>query len=189
MRWRERLHGGASCSGARRVGFADQLRRSRSACRSLPDNAVYLVPALLDWGPLLGAAGARYALRHDACTGRAHIIRAARGDRLQCHDLLAAMLADSSRPLTTLRVDGGAAADDFLMQFQADILNCRLERPATLETTLRGSAMLAAQALGWPAWPPESDGAGQQRSFQPARAEEQRRQLLAGWQAAVRRSI
>ncbi len=159
---------------------------------SLPDNGgVYLVPAFTGLGAPYWEPRARGTLcGMTRGTGRAHIIRAAEeAIAYQCHDLLAAMLADSSRPLTTLRVDGGAAADDFLMQFQADILNCRLERPATLETTLRGSAMLAAQALGWPAWPPESDGAGQQRSFQPAMAEEQRRQLLAGWQAAVRRSI
>ena len=95
--------------------------------------------------------------------------------------------ADAERPLSVLRVDGGASADDFLMQIQADLLGCRIERPACTETTALGAAALAAQALGWPA-PASRTDASAPRMFTPARDEPWRRQQLAGWRRAVARA-
>ena len=83
-------------------------------------------------------------------TGRAQIIRAAvESTAYQCWDVVEAMRADSGQPIASLRADGGASADDFLMQFQADLLECRVERPTCIETPALGAASLAALALGW----------------------------------------
>ena len=121
-------------------------------------------------------------------TGRPQIIRAAlEAIAYQCVDVVDAMLADYPHPITVLRADGGAAANDFLMQFQADVLDCPVERPANMESTALGAAALAALALGWhtldslASRPPA-------RVFSPAMDSDRRRHLLAGWRKAVTRA-
>jgi glycerol kinase len=157
---------------------------------SVPDaGGVFLVPAFAGlgaphWDPY--ARGTLVGLTRG--TGRRHIIRAAEeAIAFQCADLVAAMLADAGHPLSVLRVDGGAAADDFLMQIQADLLDCRIERPACTETTALGAAALAALALGWPTPGSRADRPAP-RIFTPARDEPWRRQQLAGWHRAVTRA-
>jgi glycerol kinase len=97
------------------------------------------------------------------------------------------MQADYGHPITLLRVDGGASSDDFLMQFQADVLGCRIERPVCMETTALGAAALAALALGWQTR--ESVGSRPaEKRFAPSMPDSQRQRLLAGWRKAVSRA-
>ena len=99
------------------------------------------------------------------------------------------MQADSGEALAELRVDGGAAVNNFLMQFQADILGCRIVRPADIETTALGAAYLAGLATGFfqsleeveAFWRPE-------RVFEPSMSQEKRDELYAGWKKAVARA-
>ena len=157
---------------------------------SVPDTGgVYLVPAFAGLGAPHWDAYARGAIvGMTRGTGRRHIIRAAEeAIAFQCAELAAAMEADAGCPLNVLRVDGGASADDFLMQIQANLLGCRIERPACTETTALGAAALAAQALGWPA-PAAGADAPAPHMFTPARDEPWRRQQLAGWRRAVARA-
>ena len=100
------------------------------------------------------------------------------------------MAADAGAPLGVLNVDGGASANDFLMQFQADLLGCELRRPANLETTSMGAAYLAGLATGF--WSGTDELRGLRaaddvfcRQMDVGRADE----LLAGWHDAVRRTV
>ena len=123
-------------------------------------------------------------------TKREHIIRAAQESiAYQSWDLVRAMEQDTGLPLAELRVDGGASRDAFLMQFQADILDREVRRPAIRETTALGAAYLAGLAAG--VW----SGTGELRrlwrggpAFSPAMPPEQRERLLAQWHRAVGRS-
>ena len=190
------LEGSVFMGGAVMQWLRDELQilpRSSDAgpiAASVPDTGgVVLVPAFAGLGAPhwdMYARGALLGLTRG--TRRAHIIRAAEESiAYQCGDVVTAMQADSGRPLARLRVDGGAAADDFLMQFQADLLACPVERPACMESTALGAAALAALALGWQtperlaARPPE-------KSFAPALPAETRARLLAGWRKAVSRA-
>ena len=158
--------------------------------RSIPDTGgVYFVPAFAGLGAPhwdMYARGALLGLTRG--TGRAQIVRAAlEAIAYQCADVAAAMAADGGRPLAVLRADGGAAANDFLMQFQADVLGCPIERPASMESTARGAAALAALALGWHT--PQSLAAHPaERTFAPAMPAARRAALLAGWRKAVARA-
>jgi glycerol kinase len=99
------------------------------------------------------------------------------------------MVADGAPRPTALRVDGGAAADNLLLQLQADILDVPVERPAVLETTALGAAYLAGLAVGF--WKDQSEIAGHwslDRRFEPAMAASRRERLLDGWHRAVERS-
>ena len=159
----------------------------------VPDShGVYLVPAFVGlgaphWDP--EARGAVHGLTLDA-TG-AHLARASlEAVAYQTHDLFAAMVADGSAPPTTLRVDGGMAANDWLGQFLSDILDCRVERPVNLETTALGAAFLAGLATGVWSNLEEIAQAWQARDrFEPTMPAAQRERLLAGWQEAVRRTL
>ena len=123
-------------------------------------------------------------------SGRAQIVRATlESIAYQTRDVVAAMSADSGLALETLRVDGGAVANDFLMQFQADVLGVPVERPAVTETTALGAAYLAGLAVGF--WDSQEEIAGQwrlEKSFEPAMSVDQRESLYARWQTAVERS-
>jgi len=107
----------------------------------------------------------------------------------QTRDVVECVRADSGLALERLRVDGGAARNDFLMQFQADILGVPVERPPVLEVTALGAALLAGLAVGF--WSDraelESLGAGAQ-IFEPRLRAERRELLYAGWKRAVERS-
>ncbi len=159
---------------------------------SVPDNGgVYLVPAFAGlgaphWDPY--ARGAIFGLTRGAT--RAHVARAAlESIAFQSADVLAAMEKDAAIVLTELRVDGGASANNLLLQFQADLLGVPVVRPKILETTALGAAYLAGLAVGY--WASTDDiGANWQvdRRFEPAMARDRADELRAGWHKAVARA-
>ncbi len=151
---------------------------------------VYVVPAFTGLGAPhwdMNARGAILGLTRGA--GRNHIIRAAlESIAYQTADVLRAMEEDTGIPLRELRVDGGASANNFLMQFQADIVDRPLRRPNIRETTALGAAYLAGLATG--VWSGLEDIRGSwtlDRLYQPAMAADKRTGLLAGWHEAVDR--
>lgn len=190
------LEGSIFIGGAVLQWLRDELKilthaaDSDPIARSIPDTGgVYFVPAFAGLGAPhwdMYARGALLGLTRG--TGRAQIVRASlEAIAYQCADVAAAMAADGGRPLAVLRADGGAAANDFLMQFQADVLGCPIERPASMESTARGAAALAALALGWHT--PQSLAAHPaEKTFAPAMPADRRAALLAGWRKAVARA-
>ena len=174
------------------LGIILEASDTQAMAASLPDNGgVYMVPAFVGLGAphwCTEARGMLTGLTFDSSA--AHIARAAlESIAFQTADLVAAMQADGASAMAMLRVDGGMAANDWFCQFLADILAIPIERPANLETTAQGAAMLAAHASG--AWPDAltfSAQAGMTR-FIPAMTQPLRDMLLAGWRGAVRRAI
>ncbi|HEY3189937.1 MAG TPA: glycerol kinase GlpK [Solirubrobacteraceae bacterium] len=151
---------------------------------------VYLVPAFVGlgaphWDP--GARGALVGLTRGVT--RAHVVRAALESlAFQTRDVVDAMAADAGEPLRALRVDGGAAANDFLMQFQADLLGVPVERPTVVETTAMGAAFLAGLGVGF--WRSQTELARARRvdrRFRPRMRPDTREALHRGWQEAVGR--
>jgi glycerol kinase len=146
---------------------------------------VYVVPAFAGlgapyWDP--EARGLICGLTRGS--GRAEIVRAAlESIAYQTRDVVEAMQKDAGVKIRELRVDGGAASNDFLMQFQADLLGVRIIRPENLESTSLGAARLAALAVGLDLKPPTGG-----RVFSPSMSESRREQLYAGWKRAVARS-
>jgi glycerol kinase len=120
-------------------------------------------------------------------TTRAHIARAVLdGIALQISDILSAMSTDAGTPLTELKVDGGAARNDLLMQFQADVLGVTCVRPTVLETTALGAAFLAGLGAGvWDSTDAIREAWAEDRRFEPEMAEEARAGHLAAWATAV----
>ena len=110
------------------------------------------------------------------------------GIALEVHDLLAAMAEDARRPLARLRVDGGAAANDLLMQFQADVAGVTVERPTEIESTGRGAAMLAGVGAGLCAPESAAKMLKIQKTFSPEMSAVDRTKHLAQWRDAVRRA-
>ena len=159
---------------------------------SVPDNGgVYLVPAFAGLGAPHWdqyARGSISGLTRGATA--AHIARAAlEGIAFQVADVLSAMEADSKIRLAELRVDGGASANDMLMQFQADLLGVPVVRPAVLETTALGAAYLAGLAVGF--WRDEEEIRAQWKAahrFEPSMKTEHRDHLRATWEKAVSRA-
>ncbi|MFF5995437.1 glycerol kinase GlpK [Lysinibacillus sp. KU-BSD001] len=150
---------------------------------------VYVVPAFVGLGTPYwdsDVRGAVFGLTRG--TSKEHFIRATLESlAYQTRDVLAAMESDSGIEMKTLRVDGGAVMNSFLMQFQADILNVPVERPAVNETTALGAAYLAGLAVGF--WDTkEAVQAHWQldRKFEPVMEEERREQLFTGWHKAVK---
>jgi glycerol kinase len=160
---------------------------------SVPDTAgVYLVPAFAGlgapwWDP--HARGAIVGLTRGA--GRAQVVRAAlESIAYQTRDVVDVMNDESGVPLRELRVDGGAAANGFLMQFQADVLGVPVDRPALLETTAAGAALLAGLGVGvWPSADALRGTRTRDRLFEPVMSVEDRERLHAGWRAAVGRVL
>jgi glycerol kinase len=124
-------------------------------------------------------------------TSKEHFVRAAvESMAYQTRDVLAAMESDAGLRLKELRADGGAIANDFLGQFQSDILDVPVLRPQVAETTALGAAYLAGLATGF--WASREDIARQwavDRRFEPAMPAEQREALYAGWQQAVQATL
>ena len=152
---------------------------------------VYVVPAFTGLGAPHWDSNARGVI----CgitrgTGKAHIIRAAlESIAYQSADLVAAMERDAGIKINSLRVDGGASANDFLMQFQSDILGVKLQRPAVVETTALGAAYLAGLSCGY--WGSIEELESQrktEREFVPAMNGEDRTAALSGWRTAVERT-
>lgn len=151
-----------------------------------------MVPAFVGlgapyWDPY--ARGAIVGLTRGAT--KEHFIRATLESlAYQTYDVLNAMREDSGIDLKALRVDGGASANDFLMQFQADILGVPVQRPEVIETTALGAAYLAGLAVGY--WKDKKDVAQNwaiSKTFEPDMIKERREELLEGWHEAVKRSM
>jgi glycerol kinase len=174
------------------LGLLKSSAEVEALAASVPDNGgAYLVPALAGlgaphWDPY--ARGLVAGITRG--TTAAHLARAAlEGIAYQVHDVLQAMQADSGIRLRELRVDGGACANNLLMQFQADVLGVPVVRPRVAETTALGAAYLAGLAVGY--WRDTADIAGQwqtDRRFAPAMRPAKRKALLAGWEKALTRS-
>lgn len=159
---------------------------------SLDDNdGVYFVPALSGLGAPhwdQDARGAFFGITRG--TTIAHMTRAAlEAIAYQVFDVLKAMEKDSGKPTQELRVDGGATANNFLMQFQADLLGCEIKRPKIIETTAIGAAFLAGLAVGfWKNQEELQELWEADQSFQPNMKAEKRDQLIHFWHKAVERS-
>ena len=154
-------------------------------------NGVYLVPAFVGLGAPYWDMYARGCLVGiTRGVNRSHIIRAAEeAIAYQSKDVIDAMVADSGVKLASLKVDGGACRDNFLMQFQSDIINTRVLRPQITETTALGAAYLAGLAVGF--WKDKDDIASRwklEREFTPSLSEEERNKKYMGWKKAVERS-
>ncbi|MEE0420541.1 MAG: glycerol kinase GlpK [Lachnospiraceae bacterium] len=189
------LEGSVFVAGAAIQWLRDELRMLKTAaqseeyCRAVEDTGgVYVVPAFTGLGAPYWDQYARGAVVGiTRGTSKEHLIRATvESLAYQVWDLTAAMEQDSGIPLRGLKVDGGACANDFLMQFQADLLNTRVERPRCIETTAMGAAYLAGLAVGY--WKNKEDvkqNWALERTFVPEMEEEYRRKLQKGWRRAV----
>ena len=175
------------------MGLIHSAAETEPIAASVPDNAgVYFVPAFTGLGAPhwdMYSRGTIVGLTRGS--GRAHIVRATlESIAFQNADVMDAMVKDSDIPLSQMRADGGASANGFLMQFQADILGIPVVRPAVTETTALGAAYLAGLAVGvWESkeqiaalWTPET-------VFQPGWTESQRDEQLLQWHRAVLRAM
>ncbi|HVQ46393.1 MAG TPA: glycerol kinase GlpK, partial [Gemmatimonadales bacterium] len=174
------------------LGLIGTAGEAETLARSVPDTGgVYMVPAFVGLGSPHWEAEARGTIVGlTRGTTRAHLVRAAlEAMAHSSRDLLGAMIADANLTLEALRVDGGAAANDWMMQFQADLLGVPVERPDNIETTALGAAALAGLALG--TWRTLDDFlAGRNfRRFDPAINVTERERLVAGWQRAVHATL
>jgi glycerol kinase len=158
----------------------------------VPDtNGVYLVPAFTGLGAPhwdMYARGLLVGLTRG--TTRAHIVRAAlEAMAYQTRDVIAAMVAATSVTVPSIRVDGAAAANNFMLQFQSDILQLPVQRPHVVETTALGAAYLAGLAVGnWDNQQQLTKNWSLEREYTPHMLAAQSDQLYRGWQEAVRRS-
>ena len=158
------LEGSVFVAGAAIQWLRDEMRMIRTSpqseeyCRAVPDTAgVYIVPAAVE------------SLAY------------------QTNDLAEAMKNDSGININALKVDGGASANNFLMQFQSDISNMKIERPSCVETTALGAAYLAGLGAGF--WSDKEEikkNSRMEKEFSPEISDEKRKKLLSGWQRAVR---
>ena len=170
----------------------ERASETEMIANSVRDTAgVYLVPSFTGLGAPywdMYARGTIVGLTRGA--GRAHIVRAAlEGIAYQSADLVEAMSKDCGRKPSELRVDGGASANNFLMQFQSDVLGCNVIRPAVIETTALGAALLAGLAVGvWKDMDEISKIWKQDLALEPQMSEAEREKSLAGWHKAVARS-
>jgi glycerol kinase len=174
------------------LGLFERSEHVEALARQVSDNGgVFLVPAFVGlgaphWDP--DARGLLIGVTRG--TSRAHIARAAlESIAFQSTDVLDAMQRDAHRPITELRVDGGAARNDLLMQFQADVMGVPVVRPEVTETTALGAAYLAGLATGvWSATDELSQLWRAERRFEPLMKEDERAALLSQWRRAVERS-
>lgn len=193
------LEGSIFMAGATLQWLRDQMKMISHAAESSAmaervgqDQQVYLVPAFTGlgaphWNP--NARGALVGMTRD--TGIDHIVTAGlQSVGYQTADLLGAMLDDGSASEVELRVDGGMAANDWAMQFLADITNCLVTRPKITETTALGAAMLAGLRVGVYESTDELKQLWQgDRSFEPAMETDIRTRLIKGWQSAVKGTL
>lgn len=190
------LEGSIFVAGAAVQWLRDELGLIRDAAesevlaKSVPDaNGCYVVPAFVGLGAPYWdqyARGAIVGLTRGV--NRNHIVRATlESIAYQVNDVLMAMQEDSGMPITSLRVDGGACDNDFLMQFQADILNTSVVRPYCIETTAMGAAYLAGLAVGY--WRNKEEILANHviaAEFKPQMGQAKRESLLQGWHNAVK---
>ena len=190
------LEGSIFVAGSAIQWLRDGLRMFRNSADSEEyakrvehTDGVYVVPAFVGLGTPYwdsDVRGAVFGLTRG--TSKEHFVRATLESlAYQTRDVLEAMASDSGIDMKTLRVDGGAVMNDFLMQFQADILNVPVERPSVNETTALGAAYLAGLAVGF--WENKDDVQEHwqlDKKFEPQMAEQQREQLFEGWHKAVK---
>ena len=193
------LEGSVFIGGAALQWLRDGLGIIKSAPESLQlaqqlksNDGVYFVPAFVGLGaPYWDSSARGLVIGVTRGTGRAHFARAAlESIAYQTKDVVRAMEADLKTPVKKLQVDGGAVQNDFLMQFQADLLGCPVERPRVIETTALGAAGLAGIAVGF--WKNRKEFLSHrrvERTFRPSLAVKTREALYAKWQDAVRRAL
>ena len=193
------LEGSVFVAGAALQWLRDGLKVIKSAPESqqiaeaLPDSGgVYVVPAFTGLGAPYwdqAARGAIFGLTRGTATE--HLIRATLESlAYQSFDVIEAMVQDTGLPVTDLQVDGGASRNDYLMQFQADLLNTTIRRPVNFETTALGAAMLAGLATGIFETKQElREKYVVDRDYTPQLAEEERDHLLRGWKRAVKATM
>ena len=192
------LEGSVFIGGAVVQWLRDEMKIVKRAseteviAQSLPDNGgVYMVPAFAGLGaPYWDMYSRGMIIGLTRGTGQAHIVRAAlEAIAYQSADLVFAMASDCGQKPRELRVDGGASANQFLMQFQADVLNCHVVRPAVIETTALGAALMAGLAVG--VWKDMDDIRRVWKmdlSLAPQMDDATREKMLAGWHKAVNRT-
>ena len=190
------LEGSIFIAGAAIQWLRDQLgvitsaKESREFAEKVPDTAGgYVVPAFTGLGAPFWSQHARGAIVGiTRGFSRAHLVRATLESlAYQTHDIARAMERDSGIPIAELKVDGGASANDFLMQFQADILGADVYRPHCIETTGLGAAYLAGLAVGY--WSDLEDIRSNwviDKTFTPSMEEKYRKKLIRGWDRAVK---
>jgi glycerol kinase len=193
------LEGSIFIAGAAIQWLRDEMRMIKTAAEtegyalSVPDtNGVYFVPAFVGMGAPywdMYARGSLMGLTRGA--KKEHIIRAVLESLgYQTMDVLSAMQEDSGIKLNSLRVDGGAAINNFIMQFQSDILNVPVDRPQVTETTALGAAYLAGLGVGY--WKNKEDISrnwAADRRFIPDMEDVKREKLVRGWKRAVERAL
>jgi glycerol kinase len=175
------------------LGLLERAPESEALARSVEDNGdVYFVPSFVGlgaphWEP--DARGTLVGLTRGST--RAHVVRAALESMAYAtEEVLRAMEADSGVEAEEVRVDGGAALNDWLMQFQADVVGLPVRRPAIVETTALGAAALAGMAEGvWEDAVAFLEAQGESSRFEPSMASSRRGELLSGWARAVRAAI
>ena len=174
------------------LGLIQDARESETLAESAPDtNGVHVVPAFVGLGAPHWDSAARGLISGlTRATRKAHIVRAAlEGIAFQSKELIDAMEADSGQPIRELRVDGGAAVNNFLMQFQADILGKTVVRPVDVETTALGAAYLAGIAEGvWSGTDEVESFWRVERRFEPGMPAPRRDELVSRWNVAVLRA-
>ncbi len=190
------LEGSIFVAGAAIQWLRDELRIIDSAedseymARKVPDtNGCYVVPAFTGLGAPYWDQYARGTIVGiTRGVNKCHMIRAALDSiAYQVNDVLAAMEADSKIVIPSLKVDGGASANDFLMQTQADIVNVPVIRPQCVETTAMGAAYLAGLAVGY--WAGKEEVRKNWASncvFEPSIGEDDRKKRIKGWHKAVK---
>jgi glycerol kinase len=174
------------------LGLFETSAESADLAASVPDTGgVHLVPAFVGLGSPHWEPEARGTITGlTRGTTRAHLVRAGlEAIAFSSLELLEAMLAATGLDLPQLRVDGGATANDWLMQFQADLLGVPVERPANVETTALGAAALAGLALGVWSSVNQFVGARESTVFEPRSTPDQRKALLSGWRRAVKTAL
>jgi glycerol kinase len=175
------------------LGIVGAASETDQIARSVPGtNGVYLVPAFVGLGAPYWDQYARGIISGlTRGTGRAHIVRAAlESIAYQSYDVIKAMEADSNLKAKIIKVDGGASNNDFLMQFQADILNMKVARSSVSESTALGAACLAGLASG--VYASKDDilaNMGESRIFKPQMGDQDAQRRLDGWKRAVKRCL
>ncbi len=173
------------------LGFVEHAAETDALARSVPDSdGVYVVPAFVGLGaPYWDEAARGTIVGMTRGTSRAHLTRATlESIAFQTRDVTDAMRSDSGIDPQVLRVDGGACENDFLMQFQADVLGVAVERPPELEMTATGAALLAGLGVGFWTSHDDLDAGGSGTLFEPRMSADEREARYRGWQRAVERS-
>lgn len=185
--------GGASIQWLRdQMKLIDSASETEEICQSIPAlNDIYVVPAFAGLGAPYwdgNAKGSIYGMTLD--TGREELIKATvEALAYQTRDVIDAMIQDSGKEMTSLKVDGGASANNYLMQFQSDILNVKVDRPQMLEVTAFGAALLAGIKAGF--WVKEDieNLRKVENVFKPEMKPKTRNKKYEGWKKAIEKTL